>query len=470
MADNWQPVERVQKNDAGEFRALVGGEWVPASAAQKNDAGEYRAIISKSAPSTLDVVRNAMYSGAAAIPDSLLNTPNNILNLLKAGGGSAYVAAGGDPSKAPQTTANPDYIKNLLESLGVIKEGVVPEGFGQKAADVLLRGATAGALTGGGGLANTLGGAGMGALSAGSAAGTEAVTGSPTAGMIAGLVTPAAAARVPAISENSARSLMQSAMKPSIRSLQNGDASRAITTALDDGINVTQGGADKLQRGISDQNRLVEKLIGESKATVDPSLAVDAMRGTYRRFSNQATPQGDLKALDTVLKEFQSNPALQGPSTIPVQLAQELKRGTQRAVSDRYGEESTAAVEGQKAIARGLRQEISNAVPEVAPANAREASLINAHELIQRRAHIQGNRNPLGLTTLAHSPVATAIGLADRSELVKSLLARALHSGPGAVNITPQARKAAVISLQNEMADSQSKKNASLAAALRQGN
>jgi hypothetical protein len=38
----WESAEKVQKNDAGEFRALIGGEWVPVAKAQKSDTGEYR--------------------------------------------------------------------------------------------------------------------------------------------------------------------------------------------------------------------------------------------------------------------------------------------------------------------------------------------------------------------------------------------------------------------------------------------
>lgn len=38
----WESAERVQKNDAGEFRALIGGEWIPVAKAQKSDTGEYR--------------------------------------------------------------------------------------------------------------------------------------------------------------------------------------------------------------------------------------------------------------------------------------------------------------------------------------------------------------------------------------------------------------------------------------------
>lgn len=52
MAD-WELVEKVQKNDAGEFRALIGGEWVPVAKAQKNAAGEYR-VMRSDAPAAQD--------------------------------------------------------------------------------------------------------------------------------------------------------------------------------------------------------------------------------------------------------------------------------------------------------------------------------------------------------------------------------------------------------------------------------
>lgn len=43
MAD-WESAEKVQKNDAGEFRAMIGGAWVPVAKAQKSDTGEYRVM------------------------------------------------------------------------------------------------------------------------------------------------------------------------------------------------------------------------------------------------------------------------------------------------------------------------------------------------------------------------------------------------------------------------------------------
>lgn len=39
---NWETAEKVQKNDQGQFRAMIGGEWVPVEKAQKNESGQYR--------------------------------------------------------------------------------------------------------------------------------------------------------------------------------------------------------------------------------------------------------------------------------------------------------------------------------------------------------------------------------------------------------------------------------------------
>lgn len=40
----WETAERLQKNSAGEFRALIGGVWVPVERAQKNSAGQFRVM------------------------------------------------------------------------------------------------------------------------------------------------------------------------------------------------------------------------------------------------------------------------------------------------------------------------------------------------------------------------------------------------------------------------------------------
>jgi len=38
----WESAERVQKNDQGQYRALINGQWIPVAKAQKNAEGQYR--------------------------------------------------------------------------------------------------------------------------------------------------------------------------------------------------------------------------------------------------------------------------------------------------------------------------------------------------------------------------------------------------------------------------------------------
>jgi hypothetical protein len=48
----WEAAERVQKNNAGQYRALIEGEWVPVARAQKNAQGQYRVMREGAAEAT----------------------------------------------------------------------------------------------------------------------------------------------------------------------------------------------------------------------------------------------------------------------------------------------------------------------------------------------------------------------------------------------------------------------------------
>ena len=153
------------------------------------------APIAKPDPSTTEVFGNALWKGAAGVPDTLLNAPNRLLNLGKAGVGTAATAAG-HPELAPDLRSDPDIIRTLFEKAGLIKPGVEPSGPVQKALDVLTQGAVGGAITGGAGLGAKALGAGMGALSSGAGAATEAATGSPALGAAAGVAVPGGVGKI----------------------------------------------------------------------------------------------------------------------------------------------------------------------------------------------------------------------------------------------------------------------------------
>jgi len=126
---------------------------------------------------------------------------------------------------------------------------------------------------------------------------------------------------------------------------------------------------------------------------------------------------------------FRDHPDLRGKVDFPVQLAQKLKTGTYRQLEGKYGELGGADIEAQKALARGLREQIGKAVPGVNEINAQEGKLLAALNISERRALMEANKNPAGLALLTQNPTGFAAFMADKSALFKSLLARALFSG-----------------------------------------
>jgi len=71
---DWEPAERVQKNDVGEYRAMIGGEWFPVAKAQKNPAGEYRVMRGEVSSGEM---AQPVKIGIDAFPDTLRETLRN---------------------------------------------------------------------------------------------------------------------------------------------------------------------------------------------------------------------------------------------------------------------------------------------------------------------------------------------------------------------------------------------------------
>ena len=219
------------------------------------------------------------------------------------------------------------------------------------------------------------------------------------------------------------RGLMRSALKPGAESVRTGDAGKAIQTMLDEGFNVTPGGVQKMRTLVNQLDDQVTAAIASSPATVNKGYALSALQKPLQKFKQQVNPGADLKAIQNAWDEFKHSV----PNDIPVQLAQDLKRGTYRVLAGKYGEVGSASTEAQKGLARGLKEGIEAQVPQVAALNAREGRLLNALELADRRAAIAANRNPIGLGWITPDIPRTAGFLADRSQLLKSLAARGLY-------------------------------------------
>jgi len=81
----------------------------------------------------------------------------------------------------------------------------------------------------------------------------------------------------------------------------------------------------------------------------------------------------------------------------------------------------------QKALARGLKEGISEKVPDVNALNAAEGKLLNAQDVIERAANRTSNRELGGLAYLMH-PIQAATYLLDRNPSTKTALAKLLYA------------------------------------------
>ena len=227
-----------------------------------------------------------------------------------------------------------------------------------------------------------------------------------------------------------ARKLMASSVKPTVVDWRKGKAVRGIETLLREGVNPTPAGMDKLRGMADDITPQIEKALEGSTARISKGAVADRLRETTAKASQQVNPQADVRAIENAWTEFMAHPQLANKADMSVQQAQAMKQGTYRALNDKvYGELQGASTEAQKALARGLKEEISAAVPKVAPLNARQSELINALKVTERRALMDLNKNPAGLALIAPTKSALVAFLADKSALFKSLLARSLYSG-----------------------------------------
>lgn len=256
------------------------------------------------------------------------------------------------------------------------------------------------------------------------------------------------------ISQTIPERLMQSALKPTQKQLESGKAATAVKTMLEEGINPTQVGVKKLENKITDINNQIVQKIGSSTGTVSKTDVLKYLDDIETKKLKQVNPSDDIAAINKVRQEFMTynQPIIKTTSqTIPVQLAQELKQGTYSALKKKYGQLGSTEVEAQKTLARGLKEKIGEAVPDVLGLNKKESELIDTLSVVERRALMELNKNPGGLALLTESIPQFAAFMADKSALFKSLVARGLYnfnkiSQPvqGLLN-TPQAARATSI-------------------------
>lgn len=259
-----------------------------------------------------------------------------------------------------------------------------------------------------------------------------------------------------------APALMQSALKPAYKmtekAVKNVELPRVVKTLLDEGINVSSGGIGKLNTLLKATNDQISDIIRNSSSVVYPEAVADTAKGVVTQAGKQVAPMADKAAAEGTVGQFMrvhgGAPNLPA-APIPVQVAQELKTGTYKAIGSRaYGETKGAAVETEKALARGLKEGIEKAHPEVKGLNAREGALIEAKDALAKRIALAGNRDPGGLGLIAENPKSIVAFALARSPVVKSMIAQGLYSNAAKVaGIPANVLRAAVAAIATSNED-----------------
>jgi hypothetical protein len=199
-----------------------------------------------------------------------------------------------------------------------------------------------------------------------------------------------------------------SALKPSTV-IPEAQRAGIVQSGLQNEIPVSKAGAEKLGDLIDDLNSKIKSTIAsDPNRPIDPNIVAKAADVTKAKFTNQVNAQPDLDAIEAVKQQFLKeqggtaatavSPAQPAP-TMGVADAQAMKQGTYRVLAGKYGEQGSASVEAQKALARGLKEEIANQFPEINGLNAEESKLLDLQPVLERAVNRISNHQAIGIGT-----------------------------------------------------------------------
>lgn len=199
--------------------------------------------------------------------------------------------------------------------------------------------------------------------------------------------------------------LYKSALKPTTVPSKQAQVAKGIQTGLNYEIPVSEAGVEKLSALIDETNRAIKDAIDSKPGqTVNKYKIAARLSDTADRFSQQVAPTTDLETISKIGNDFLDTK----PGEIPASDAQAMKIGTYQQVKRNYGTLSLASVEAQKALARGAKEELANAFPELNELNAKDSAFYGLDPLLQRAVARISNHQVIGIGTPAAGMAAKA--------------------------------------------------------------
>ena len=241
-----------------------------------------------------------------------------------------------------------------------------------------------------------------------------------------------------AIPESIPARLWSSAVKPNSKKFPSQAAQAELfNTAVENNVPLSISGKERLDGLMRGINSDIENIVTAGAArgdTIDPfsvAARVDELRPYYE---NQAVPSQFTGKLDDVQIGFVN----EHPQPIPVDKAQQMKRDIYHENRKKYGEMRTAGDEAEKAIARGLKEDLAAMYPELSGMNEKLSKFIDLDGAITDALQRVGKHQLLGLTSglwggagyMAGGPAGMAGSMLSKlvmdSQPVKSRVALAL--------------------------------------------
>jgi hypothetical protein len=226
---------------------------------------------------------------------------------------------------------------------------------------------------------------------------------------------------------------------------------------LENEIPISKGGLEKLGEHIETLNQAIkDEIASDPTRPIDPNKVATRADIAKARFANQVNAQGDLNAIEASRQQFlseqgakpavlprstglvdaQGNPIMGAgqPATAAPPMnatdAQVMKQGTYRVLRGKFGEQGSASVEAQKALARGLKEEIATQFPEISKLNADESRLLDLQPVLERAVNRISNHQAIGIGTPVAGAAAKAVSGSGSVGVVASVLKGVLDN-PG---------------------------------------
>lgn len=230
----------------------------------------------------------------------------------------------------------------------------------------------------------------------------------------------------------------ESALKPST-TLSPAERASVVQTGLQNEIPISKGGLEKLGEHIEMLNQAIkDEIASDPKRPIDPNKVATRADQAKAKFANQVNAGGDLAAIDASKQQFLAEQGASTPKVGPqgpapdmnASDAQAMKQGTYQVLKGKFGEQGSASVEAQKALARGLKEEIATRFPEISKLNADESRLLDLQPVLERAVNRISNHQAIGIGTPIAGAAAKAVTGSGGVGVVASVLKGVLDN-PG---------------------------------------